>query len=254
MPVTSPAKVRQWLESSSRVVILTGAGMSAESGVPTFRGPDGLWRQHRPEELASPAAFAKDPKLVWEWYDWRRTLIARTNPHPGHLTLAQWEHLFPIVTVITQNVDVLHQRAGSSHVIEMHGSIWNQRCEACGTVRRESSGGMFPLPPICLECGATVRPGVVWFGENLPPLTWEASVEAVERADILLVVGTSGSVYPAARLAPLAHVAGARVVEINLAPSGYTDAFDAILSGPCGEILPQLIPFTLPGRSYAPDC
>lgn len=234
-------QVREWVGMAGRITVLTGAGMSAESGVPTFRGPGGLWRTFRPEDLATPEAFGRDPKLVWEWYNWRRGLIAAAQPHLGHLALAEWEQLGARVTVVTQNVDGLHQRAGSTHVIELHGSIWKLRCVACRYQRMDYTEELTPLPPVCPDCGGLLRPGVVWFGENLPPMAWEASMEAVEESDLLLVIGTTGTVYPAAQLAPLGRQAGARVVEINPVPSGL-DAFDAVLEGPCGEILPQLLP------------
>lgn len=234
--------VREWLAAAGRIAVLTGAGMSAESGVPTFRGPGGLWRTYRPEDLATPEAFGRDPRLVWEWYNWRRGLIAGAQPHLGHLALAQLENWGHRVTVVTQNVDGLHQRAGSTHVIEIHGSIWRLRCMDCRYQVMDYSADLGILPPVCPDCVGRLRPGVVWFGESLPPMAWEASVEAVEEADVLLVIGTSGSVYPAAQLAPIGRAAGARVVEINPTPSGDLEAFDAVLAGPCGELLPQLLP------------
>jgi NAD-dependent deacetylase len=199
-------QARQAIRSARRVVALTGAGMSAESGVPTFRGLDGLWRNYRPEDLATPEAFARHPELVWEWYEWRRGLIRGCEPHAGHLALASFG-----CTVITQNVDGLHQRAGSPHVIELHGNIFKT------TLTPEGQP----------------RPGVVWFGEELPPMVWEASVEAVLDSAVLLVIGTSGQVYPAAQLAPLARQNGALVLEFNLENADF--------NGPCGQILPKLL-------------
>jgi NAD-dependent deacetylase len=232
--------VRDWLASASRVIALTGAGMSSESGVPTFRGLDGLWRDFKPEDLATPDAFSRNPTLVWEWYDWRRGLIAAASPNPGHhalVTLEQQTHL----TVITQNVDGLHTRAGSSHVIEIHGSIWRTRCTSCQRVTPNWKPHLTTLPPLCEECGAMLRPGVVWFGENLPPMAWEASVEAVSTTDILLVIGTSGVVYPAAQLVPIAKESGARIVEINPESTPVSELADATLRGPSGQILPKLL-------------
>jgi NAD-dependent deacetylase len=212
-------EARLAVRSAKRIVALTGAGMSAESGVPTFRGPGGLWRNYRPEDLATPEAFRRDPDLVWEWYEWRRDIVRSCEPHGGHRALARLG-----ATVVTQNVDGLHQRAGSAHVIELHGNIMRTKCLDCGQ----------PVPARrCAACGGRGRPGVVWFGENLPPLAWEASVEAVEMADLLLVIGTSGVVYPAAQLGPMARAAGTRVIELNLE--------GADLNGPCGEILPKLL-------------
>lgn len=212
-------EARLIVQASSRIVALTGAGMSAESGVPTFRGAEGLWKQYRPEELATPDAFLRNPDLVWEWYEWRRGIVRDCQPHAGHKVLAQ-----TVSTVITQNVDGLHQRAGSRSVIEIHGNIMATRCFDCGVDLEEM---------YCPACGGRARPGVVWFGEALPPQAWEASVTAVRNADLLLVVGTSGVVYPAAQLTPLARLAGAQVIELNLQ--------GADLNGPCGEILPKLL-------------
>jgi len=212
------------------VAVLTGAGVSAESGIPTFRDSNGLWRQFRAEQLATPEAFANDPELVWEWYDWRRELIAAAQPNAGHLALAEMERRVPHFTLITQNVDDLHERAGSRNVIHLHGSIFVQRCLRCS---RETSG---PRPPKC-ACGGMLRPGVVWFGEALPPGLWEAAEQAVRASDLLLVIGTSGIVYPAAGLARL----GKRVVEINAAATALSDDMDETLEGPSGEILPRLI-------------
>jgi NAD-dependent deacetylase len=232
--------VRGWLRVSPRVIALTGAGMSAESGIPTFRGLDGLWRNYNPQDLATPEAFERNPTLVWEWYDWRRGLIAAAEPNPGHYALAQMEATNH-VTVISQNVDGLHTRAGSSHVIEIHGSIWRTRCTSCERTQANLKPHLTTLPPLCEDCGQLLRPGVVWFGENLPPMAWEASVEAVSTADILLVIGTSGIVYPAAQLVPIAKEAGAKVVEINLEATALSSQVDATLLGPSGQILPKLV-------------
>ncbi len=212
-------QARKIVQSARCIVALTGAGMSAESGVPTFRGSEGLWKKHRPEELATPEAFRRNPELVWEWYEWRRGVVRNCQPHAGHRALAQ-----AVSTVITQNVDGLHQLAGSRNVIEIHGNIMHTLCFDCGA----DLEGMF-----CESCGGRARPGVVWFGEALPPLAWEASAAAVRNADLLLVIGTSGAVYPAAQLIPLARAAGAQVLALNLK--------GADLNGPCGEILPKLL-------------
>ncbi len=233
-------EVQDWLRNSPRIIVLSGAGMSAESGVPTFRGLDGLWRNFNPLDLATPEAFANNPTLVWEWYDWRRSLVAATHPNPGHLALAQLE-LQHHLTVITQNVDGLHTRAGSTHVIELHGSLWRTRCTACQSIRTNLTPKLSTLPPLCPDCGQLLRPGVVWFGENLPPMAWEASLEAIAEANLLLVIGTSGTVYPAAELVPLAKQAGAKVVEINLEETPLSPLADATLLGPGGQILPKLL-------------
>ncbi len=229
---------RDLLSAAENVTVLTGAGISAESGVPTFRGAAGLWRQFRPEDLATPDAFSRDPKLVWEWYDWRRGLIAGVRPNAGHTALSKLERLIPGFTLITQNVDGLHQRAGAASVLEIHGSIWKLRCTACG---REWHNESVPLsiPPRC-DCGALARPGVVWFGENLPPEIWRAAEQATTSCDVFLVVGTSAMVYPAAGLVGLARSGGAKIIEVNLEPTPVSRVVDCVLTGPAGEVLPKL--------------
>lgn len=222
------------------MTILTGAGISAESGIPTFRGAEGLWRTFRPEQLATPEAFARDPKLVWEWYDWRRGLIADARPNLGHFALAQLEEQKPDSTLITQNVDGLHNRAGSHRILKIHGDIWWTLCTVCNKVRSDFRVPLPELPPRC-ECGGLLRPGVVWFGESLPSETWKQAEDAVGACDILVVAGTSAVVYPAASLAPLAKRSGARVIEINTEETPLSGAADILLRGPSAEILPQLV-------------
>jgi NAD-dependent deacetylase len=232
--------VREWLRDASSIAVLTGAGVSAESGVPTFRGNNGLWKQYRPEELATPGAFARDPKLVWEWYDWRRSLIAQAKPNPGHYALAEAEARARKFTLITQNVDGLHELAGSRNVLRLHGSIWLLRCVECKREREDRRTPLPQIPPNC-ECGGMLRPGVVWFGELLPAKIWQDAETAARQADLFLLIGTSAVVYPAAGLASIAKSSGARVVEINIAESGLSDTIDEFLQGPSGELLPQLI-------------
>src|SRR5580700_3237459 len=232
--------VRQWLRNASSIAVLTGAGVSAESGVPTFRGQNGLWKQYRAEDLATPGAFARDPKLVWEWYDWRRSLIAEAQPNPGHYALAAAEARARKFTLITQNVDGLHELAGSRNVLRLHGSIWMLRCVECRREREDRRAPLPELPPRC-ECGGMLRPGVVWFGEALPAKIWQDAEMAARSADLFLLIGTSAVVYPAAGLATIAKSAGARVVEINIAESGVSDSIDEFLQGPSGELLPQLM-------------
>ncbi len=232
--------VREWLKRASSVAILTGAGVSAESGVPTFRGNNGLWRQRRAEDLATPDAFARDPQLVWEWYNWRRAVLAEAKPNPGHYALAELEKRSSNFTLITQNVDGLHELAGSDNVLRLHGSIWRVRCLECGQERFDRRIPFPEIPPKC-ECGGMLRPGVVWFGEALPQDVWLAAEKAARSADLFLVVGTSAVVYPAAGLAQIAKSSGARVVEINIAETQLSDQIDEFLQGPSGELLPQLI-------------
>ena len=231
--------VRESLQSAKRVVALTGAGISAESGIPTFRGNGGLWKQYRAEELATPQAFARDPRLVWEWYNWRRQVIANAAPNAGHKALAELEQKVPDFTLITQNVDGLHQRAGSHRVLLLHGDIWTLRCVHCGKQEHDPRPDLPDLPPHC-ECGGLLRPGVVWFGEPLPPRVWEAAEEATRHAEIFLAIGTSAVVYPAAGLISLAKSAGAAVIEMNIEPI-RSSSVDLVLRGPAGELLPQLI-------------
>jgi len=230
---------RTVLNEAKRVAVLTGAGISAESGVPTFRGPGGLWKQFRPEDLATPQAFARDPELVWQWYDWRRALIAQVQPNAGHRALAELERRGREFTLITQNVDGLHQEAGSQSVLEVHGSIWNLRCTRCGNEWLEKKVSLV-LPPHC-ECGAMARPGVVWFGENLNPRIWNAAEDAAAACEVFLVTGTSALVYPAAGLVPLARSSGAKIIEVNLEATPMSSVVDCALIGRAGDILPQLI-------------
>lgn len=233
-------QARQWLHNAHRIVALTGAGISAESGIPTFRGAVGLWRSYRAEDLATPQAFARDPLLVWEWYDWRRQLIARANPNPGHFALAALERRTSEFTLVTQNVDGLHDRAGSRAPLKLHGDIWRLRCQRCSAAWDDFQAPLPSLPPRC-SCGGLARPGVVWFGEGLPAGVWDAAVEAVSAADLVLVVGTSAVVYPPAQLVPLAARAGARLVEVNIEETSASSQAGLCLRGPSGQILPQLI-------------
>lgn len=233
-------QAKQWLREARRIAVLTGAGVSAESGVPTFRGPGGLWRTHRPEELATQGAFARDPKLVWEWYDWRRSLIARVDPNPGHSALAALEDRSPEFTLITQNVDGLHERAGSRRVHRLHGSIWRVRCTECCAETTDDRVPLPEIPPRC-GCGALVRPGVVWFGEPLPVSEWMTAERAAKTCDLFIVVGTIAQVYPAAALIPMAAQAGARIIEINMEDTPLSGVAGLSLRGKAGEILPQLI-------------
>ncbi len=231
---------REWLRQAGSIAVLTGAGVSAESGVPTFRGNGGLWKQHRAESLATPEAFARDPKLVWEWYDWRRSVLAEVKPNAGHHALAELEQRTPNFTLITQNVDGLHELGGSRNVLRVHGSIWMLRCLGCGREEENRRAPLPDIPPHC-ACGGMLRPGVVWFGESLPPDVWKAAEAAARSCELLLVIGTSAVVYPAAGLARLAKSSGARIVEINVAETPLSHEIDEFLLGPSGELLPRLI-------------
>lgn len=233
-------EARKWIADANSIVVLTGAGISAESGVPTFRGDGGMWRNFRAEDLATPEAFERDPKLVWEWYDWRRQLIAGVQPNAGHKALSRLEQAKSEFTLVTQNVDGLHDRAGSYRVLKLHGDIWRLRCTECGADWPERRAPLPKLPPKC-RCGALARPGVVWFGEALPPGIMLEAQHATESAEVLLVVGTSAVVYPAASLIPFAKKAGARIVEVNTDETTATPMADASFRAPAGEVLPRLV-------------
>jgi NAD-dependent deacetylase len=227
-------------EPTKRVVVLTGAGISAESGVPTFRGEDGLWKQYRAEELATPSAFQANPKLVWEWYDWRRGIIGKAEPNPGHWAIAEMEGIFPHFCLITQNVDGLHRRAGSTKVIEIHGNLWDLRCVAEGTVREDYRCPLPEIPPTC-ECGALLRPHVVWFGESLDQGDLARAYQLIEECDLLLVVGTSAVVQPVASFPLMAKQGGSFVIEVNMDSTPISGLVDASFQGKAGEILPALL-------------
>ena len=234
------AEARQRLAEAQSVAVLTGAGISAESGIPTFRGAAGLWNHYRAEDLATPEAFARDPRLVWEWYNWRRETIAKAAPNPAHLALVKLERAKPSFTLITQNVDGLHNLAGSARVLKLHGDIWRMRCTDCGSNWPDRRVPLPKLPPHC-TCGGLARPGVVWFGEPLPPGMMNEAEHAVASSEVFLVIGTSATVYPAAGLVPFANQNGAVVIEINLEPTPFSESVDFALEGPAGELLPQLL-------------
>jgi NAD-dependent deacetylase len=233
-------EVRKRLEEAHSVAVLTGAGVSAESGVPTFRGEGGLWRNYRAEELATPQAFARDPSLVWEWYNMRRETLATIKPNPAHTALATLEGRVEDFTLITQNVDGLHEMGGSRNVIELHGNIWRVRCTGCGRVT-ENRDIPIAIPPSCGECGALLRPHIVWFGEALPGDAITAAYGALERCDVLLVIGTSGVVQPAASMASVAKGAGAYVVEVNIELTPNTTVVDKTIAGKAAEVLPLIV-------------
>jgi len=232
--------VRALLATARSIVVLTGAGISAESGVPTFRGPGGLWREYRAEDLATPEAFARDPRLVWEWYDWRRQKIAPARPNPGHDALVTLEKRAPDLTLITQNVDGLHPLAGSRNLLEIHGTLWRTRCLSCREVRENREAPLARIPPRC-ACEGLLRPDVVWFGEPLPYDLLQRALRAVETCDLMLVIGTSGLVQPAASMADAALARGTPVVEINLDPTPLSDHATVAVHGKAGEILAKVI-------------
>jgi NAD-dependent deacetylase len=233
---------RQAVDRAKRVAVLTGAGVSAESGIPTFRSNGGYWQNRRFEDLATPQGFARDPKFVWQWYEERRRGIAAARPNAGHDALAALERSVADFTLITQNVDGLHDAAGSKNIIKLHGDIWIVRCTGCAVERVERSQyEWIDLPPRC-ACGAILRPGVVWFGEALPDGAMQRAAAAVRRAEVLIVAGTSAQVYPAAGLIPLAVETGATVIEINPEATGFSTQVTFALRGNSADILPQLVP------------
>lgn len=227
------------LRDARHVCVLTGAGVSAESGVPTFRDAQtGLWAKYDPHELATPEAFLRDPALIWRWYRWRREIVARAEPNPGHLALAALAGIVPRLTLVTQNVDSLHQRAGSSDVIEFHGNLFEDRCFA---ENRVVTAGSDADVPECPACGSHVRPGVVWFGESIPERALNESFAAAADCDVFLSIGTSSLVYPAAGLAEIAREADAIVAEINPQPTELSSTFNYSIAANAGEALPELV-------------
>jgi NAD-dependent deacetylase len=256
------ADAAQALAGSRSLAILTGAGISAESGVPTFRDAQtGLWARFDPRQLATPTAFAIHPKLVWDWYAWRRELVLRVQPNPAHDALVDIERRVPDCLLITQNVDGLHRRAGSRKLVELHGNIGRVKCSREGTVV-EDWDLVGDQVPHCASCGALLRPDVVWFEEMLPPDALAAAEAMARRCDLMLVVGTSAEVYPAAGLPSIAKASGAIVIEINPNATALSPTADYALRGPAGRVLPALVekawpdtrpsPITPGGRSHPP--
>ncbi len=234
------------LRQSKRLAVLTGAGVSKESGVPTFRdAQDGLWAKYDPQQLATALAFMENPKLVWDWYEYRRGMVAQAKPNPGHVALAELEKYFPEMVVITQNVDDLHEQAGSTRVIHLHGNIAQSKCffncQGEPTLIDVSKIEYEEGPPACPHCGQWVRPNVVWFGEILPVEQLDAAKEASATTDVMIVVGTSGLVTPAASLPGLAQRNGAKIIEVNPDYSMITRIADVKLEGASGEMLPRVM-------------
>ncbi len=237
------------LRHARHVVVLTGAGVSAESGVPTFRDAQtGLWARHDATALATPDAFRADPALVWGWYEWRRAAVMRAAPNPAHLAIAALARQVPALTVITQNVDDLHERAGSAGVIHLHGRLMQPRCFHCGTPWRypagvpdEPEGGRRVTPPDCPRCAGPIRPGVVWFGEGLPADEWQSALAAAAGCDLMLAIGTSALVYPAAELPQIAVNTGATLVQINPQATSLDGIAHWNLPGAAGMTLPALL-------------
>ena len=239
--MTFPPELIHSLKKATRVAVLTGAGVSQESGLRTFRDAQaGLWAQYKPEDLATPTAFARDPKLVWDWYASRREAIKGARPNAGHYALVEMEKRIPEFTLITQNVDGLHRMAGSKNILELHGNILNVRCSVCGTFA-ETWGDGLEFVPRCEKCKGLLRPNVVWFEESLPREQLEAAVIATRACQVFFSIGTSGVVHPAAALAHAAKTEGSIVIEINADPTPLTPKVDFALHGKSGEILPELV-------------
>ena len=238
-PEDSITRLAQRIQSASAISVLTGAGVSSASGVPTFRGEEGLWKSYSPQELATPEAFARNPELVWEWYQHRKKVVSESEPNASHRAIVEMENYFPDVKVITQNIDNLHKRAGSKTVYELHGNIERNYCIKCKKVYYDN----IPLKdkiPVC-ECGGLIRPNVVWFGEYLPQDQFDASYLAAENADIFFIVGTSAIVFPAASLIYKAKDSGAALVEVNIERTEVSGIVDFSLFGKAGEVLPEVL-------------
>ena len=228
------------LTQANSLLVITGAGISAESGIPTFRGADGLWRNYRAEDLATLDAFERDPVTVWEWYDWRRGIIGRAEPNPGHLAIKDLEDMFENFLLITQNVDGLHGRTGIRNIVEIHGNLWRTKCTREGKISMLMDVPLRSIPPRC-DCGAVLRPDVVWFGESIPSYALDLSFNVLEQCDTLIVVGTSGVVYPVASFPQTVKDNGGYVVEVNVEPTPISTIADASLYGNSGDILPMLV-------------
>lgn len=236
-----PDSLVMLMREAEQIVVLTGAGISAESGIPTFRQAlTGLWAQYDPTELATPEAFRRNPQLVWDWYAWRREMVAAASPNPGHFALVEMEHHARQFRLITQNVDGLHARAGNNHIIELHGSLSRVCCEQ-HRHPADSWDDSAERPPRCRICDSLLRPDVVWFGEALPAKALEQAFAAARAAALFLTIGTSGLVQPAASLPLEAAQAGAILVEVNPEPTPLSSRMDYILPGPSGTILPALV-------------
>jgi NAD-dependent deacetylase len=244
MTVMIPHDLCMKLKSAKRIAVLTGAGTSAESGVPTFReAQSGLWARYDPQQLATPEAFRRNPGLVWDWYSWRRSLVAEAKPNAGHHALAKMEELAPEFTLITQNVDGLHQQAGNQAVIELHGNIMRTKCSDCDIIVEERFDTI-PGPPRCSSCDRPLRPDVVWFGENLPERALLRAYTAARTCDVFLSIGTSSIVHPAASLPVEALRKGILTIEVNPEQTPMTSLMTFVLAGPSGTVLPKLVSAT----------
>ncbi len=226
------------LKDAKRLFVLTGAGISAESGIPTFRGKDGLWKNYSATDLATPEAFERNPALVWEWYQWRQDIISRVEPNPAHYAVVELERYFEKFLLLTQNVDNLHQRAGSKNVLELHGNIFRTRCLKCGKIDKIENARIEKMP-YC-KCGGLLRPDVVWFGEAIPQDVWQESMRFLISADVAIICGTSGVVWPAARIPEIAKNYGVKTIEINIESTPITSVVDISIIATAGSVLPEI--------------
>lgn len=236
--INVPEAVLEGMCNAKRVTVLTGAGISAESGIPTFRGADGIWAKYDYRKLATPEGFRADPQLVWEWYQLRQIEMKKAKPNPAHETIAEMEKHYPEFSVLTQNIDGMHERAGNRNVVELHGNIWRMRCPRDGTMMRLSDP-VVEIPPLC-QCGSIMRPDVVWFGEPLSDEVADSASRAASQSEVMFVVGTSAVVYPAAALPILTKNSGGLVIEINIEETEVSSYADVSLFGRAGQIMPAL--------------
>jgi len=232
-------KLKEEIFSLKSLLVLTGAGVSQESGIPTFRGEEGLWKNYNPQELATPYAFEKNPKLVWEWYNFRREIILKAKPNPAHFGIKKLEDIIPEFLLVTQNVDDLHKEAGSKKILELHGNIFRTRCTKCN--RKEFKKEILrEIPPKCKDCGGLLRPDVVWFGESIDEEIFSKVLDFSLKCEAILVVGTSAVVYPAASIPFIFKNNGGKVFEINLEPTQISEIADISIFGKAGEIFQKL--------------
>ncbi|MGQ0793169.1 MAG: SIR2 family NAD-dependent protein deacylase [Deltaproteobacteria bacterium] len=234
-------RAKELIKNAKSVAVLTGAGISAESGIPTFRGERGLWEKYRPEDVDTQDAFRRNPAYVWEWYGSIRELVAKSKPNAGHLALVELERMKGNFGIITQNIDDLHRAAGSRNVIELHGNVWRPRCAVCLEIEENREVPLAESPPKCRKCGGMLRPGVIWYDENIPAEIIDASLIAIETCDVMVIIGTSALVEPAGSMGLVAKRIGKPVIEINLERTMNSVFYDVILLGKSGDILPEII-------------
>ena len=235
-------KAREILKNANGITALTGAGISAESGIPTFRGEDGLWKKYNPVDVDTADGFRRNPQYVWEWYNGLRELISTKKPNPAHHALSKLEKIKPYFSIITQNIDDLHRVSGNKNIIELHGNIFRTRCVECLHEEENREVPLAEIPPRCKKCGGLLRPAVVWFEDYIPLPIIDSCLLSIENSDVMLIIGTSGLVEPAASMGLVAKHTGKTVIEVNLEESTHSQKYDLVLLGKAGEILPRIIP------------